>query len=370
MTIRKGVPGAMLLDTASIRAMDIDDLEAMKAVARSHGPDSLDAQRTLQRGLDNGTFVLGSGMKIRHASEMRDGKWIGDAVGPQDSESEKEKTMNVRSLLSHEPRLGDNPSLALQPSIETIVREHFDRMAGEGQGAILADMYLEKVREFAIDSQSAPVAANSAPTSEPARETGPIDPGIAKAHVANMVRKAVIEKRNPQTGRQIVEMIVAAVRDGSIFKEKPELGRHFVHGGLIGEPADMAAFVALLASEGILTEWGNGYIAQSTEKTAPRTEPSPQTAKPAPSAKTAPEAEAAAPKPEPEPRPEAKPKAQPSFSIATLLTEIGVDLKVGNLDIISGVEKASRTGNPAPLMAGLAGVLLSAVAKADDKKSD
>jgi len=355
-------PGAMLLDRAAIARMNAEDLRVVMDAARGGGPDRADAQRTMRRGLDHGILALGPGMKVRLASEMLGGEWADEADRPPESASENEN-MNVRTLLSHEPRLGDNPSLTPQPSLEAIVRLHYDRLFGEGQGAIMADMYLDRIRDAAAATTEhvATVAAEPDTISpDPVAKSGTIDPSIAKAFVANLVRKAVIAERKPQTRVQIVRAISAGVHDGSIFEANGELCRHLSHGGLMGDYAGISSFVMGLVAEDILSAYGDGYVVKPNE--APKEAPKPETAKPAPE-QPKPEETIAAPKPEPK-------KAAPAFSLGTLLSDIGVDLKVGNMDVISSVEKASRTGNAAPLMAGIAGILLSAVATADSKKTD
>jgi hypothetical protein len=362
MSVVDPKPGAMLLDRATIARMDADDLKVVVDVAKGNDKDRRDAQRTLHRGLDQGVFGLGRHLEIRLASEMRDGEWTGRADPPPESGSENER-MNVRTLLSHEPRLGDNPALTPQPSLEAIVRLHYDRMFGEGQGAIMADMYLDRIRDAAGTTTegdaAAPTGAATAP-SGPSTKEGPIDPAIARAFVANLVRTAVIAERKPQTRLQIVRAIGAGARDGSIFDANAELCRHFSQGGLLGDEIEIVAFVQTLIDGNVLSAYGDGYVVKPNE--APKDAPRPDAAKPAPEAQKRAEEPAAA-KPEPK-------KAAPAFSLGTLLSDIGIDLRVGNMDVVSSVEKASRTGNAAPLMAGIAGILLSAVANAENKKPD
>lgn len=364
MTVRRPVEGAMLLDSPSIKAMGHEDLAFLLRVARSEHRDRRDAQRTVQRGLDNGAFVLGRGLEIILAPKMQDRALIDDAEDGTASESENE-SMNVRTLLAHEPRLGDNPALATQPSLETIVREHYERIAGKDQGDILADMYLEKIREAASGTQTA--QPDTVPQAEPAaqgRLAGTIDASVAKDFVTNMIRRAVIQERRPQTGPQIVELILAGVRDGSVFDASPELRRSYADGGLMGDRDQTNAFLLLLISEGHVEPFANGYVARAK----------PETPKAAAAAAEQPRAQADAPRPE-EPKQEAPreeaSRVDPIFAgLGAILGEVGVDLKVGNVDIVSGVEKASRTGNVGPLVAGLAGAFLSAVATADSRKKD
>lgn len=368
MTVRKPVEGAMLLDTPSIKAMDHEDLAFVLRIARSEHDDRRDAQRTVQRGLDNGAFVLGRGLEIMLAPKPDNRILINDAEDVTASESENEK-MNVRTLLGHEPRLGDSPTLTAQPSIEALVRAHYERLAGKGQGDILADMYLEKIREAAADERAEPTRQTQSQQAEaPQMLDGTIDATIAKEFVANMVRRAVIQHRRPQTDHQIVALIVDGVRDGSVFEASPELRRSYANGGLIGDRDQANAFVISMISDGHIESIGEGYVARARNEAtqpAPKAE-APKEAGPQPKAE-APRGDA--PKPE-APKPEA-PRTDPLFAgLGALLGDIGVDLKVGNVDIVSGVEKASRTGNVGPLVAGLAGVLLTAVASADSRKKD
>lgn len=358
----------MLLDAASIRAMDEDDLAFVLRIAKSEHPDRRDAQRTIHRGLDHEAFVLGQGLKIILAPKRSDQALIDDAEHGTASESENE-SMNVRTLLAHEPRLGDNPALATQPSLETIVREHYERIAGKDQGDILADMYLEKIREAAVGEQT--TQADPAPQKEPVaqgRLAGVIDPAIAKDFVTNMIRRAVIQERRPQTGPQIVELILGGVQDGSVFKASPELRRSYADGGLMGDRDQTNAFLLLLISEGHVEPFANGYVARAKPEapkaaaTAEQPRAQAEAARPEAPKQEAPKQEA--------PREEA-PRIDPIFAgLGAILGEVGVDLKVGNVDIVSGVEKASRTGNVGPLVAGLAGAFLSAVATADSRKKD
>lgn len=359
----------MLLDTLSIRAMDHEDLAFVLRIARSEHSDRRDAQRTIHRGLDCGAFVLGRGLEIVLAPKMDDQTLIDDAEEITASESENE-SMNVRTLLAHEPRLGDNPALATQPSLEAIVREHYERIAGKDQGDILADMYLEKIREAASAPQTG--QPDTVPPTEPVAEgrlAGAIDAAVAKDFVTNMIRRAVIQERRPQTGPQIVELILTGVRDGSVFEASPELRRGYADGGLMGDRDQTNAFLMVLISEGHVEPFANGYVARAKPE-------APKAAASAPEQPRA-QAEAArteapkqeAPKQE-TPRQEA-PRIDPIFAgLGAILGEVGVDLKVGNVDIVSGVEKASRTGNVGPLVAGLAGAFLSAVATADSRKKD
>ena len=368
MTVRKPVEGAMLLDTPSIKAMDHEDLAFVLRIARSEHDDRRDAQRTVQRGLDNGAFVLGRGLEIMLAPKPDDRILIDDAEDVTASESENEK-MNVRTLLGHEPRLGDSPTLTTQPSIEALVRAHYERLAGKGQGDILADMYLEKIREASAGAQTETAQRTQDERVEtPEALDGAIDAAIAKEFVANLVRRAVIQHRRPQTDHQIVALIVDGVRDGSVFDASPELRRSYANGGLMGDRDQATAFVITLVSDGHIESFGDGYVARAKEeptKASPKAD-APRERAPDPKQETPRHDD---PKPQAA-KPEA-PRSDPLFAgLGALLGEVGVDLKVGNVDIVSGVEKASRTGNVGPLVAGLAGVLLSAVATADSRKKD
>ncbi len=274
--------------------------------------------------------------------------------------------MKLREILKHTPRLGDNPNLMQQPSLDEIVQHHYRMLFGTEQGAIIADMYLQRLHDFANAGSDAETTTADSPI-EHRGPAAPASEGIVyqsiptdqrDRYVTNVVRLANIRKQRSIPLAHIVDAIEQNIGSGRVGEEQAELLRPIVHGGIVGDRDEIEAMVVAIIDRGdmIVPGVSTGYVAS--------TRPAPRTAG-AESVRPAASSDDRRDTPDEEIRASAEP-AKPAIDLASVAKAIDLNVKVGSFDLLSGIERANR-GDPMPLMAGVAGILMGAIANAGNR---
>lgn len=157
---------SMLLGRAEIDRITRDRFEEILRVAttptRRGDQNRLDAQRTLHRGLDYGRFALDRRLRIVLREDLGHASTDADASALHNQRKTTDSMPNIDILLSATPKLSDGEYVVPQPSLEEMVREHYRRIDVSGDGSILADRYLERLRDL--------VSASMPEAMAPARE--------------------------------------------------------------------------------------------------------------------------------------------------------------------------------------------------------
>lgn len=367
------------LARAAIMAIDRPTFDEVLRIARTGScwdPRRRDAQRTLHRGLDYGVFGLDRNLRIRLVSDMDE---AGNYVGPESSGPTtmgNDLTMNATDFLEFAPKLSDGPIVTAQPSLKEIVHEHYRRNFGDEQGDAIARSYLERIvatypgetaADAASPSEAAPRDASAeAPVMEaPAPAPAQADRSQLRAVVIAIVRhNHHISSGEPTSVPQLERYRRQWAADPRLANAHPVLVLNDEQGGFSlheESSAYIGNIARRLAAEGLLDKEGSAFLPEGMlrvreaaaatasafhEQTAdqPRTEAGPEAVRPA--------------------------QPDPMEGLKGLFRGIGLDLKVGGVDVVKGVERTARTGNALPLVAGLATAVLAAAAAVEANRED
>jgi hypothetical protein len=390
----------------AIRAIDRETFDQVIALSRSGerwNPIRRDAQRTLQRGLDCGTFGLDRNLKIRLRTDLDpNDNYVGTEASEHDNH--KDDTMKLSTILAHAPTLGDDADGDVQLSVQEMVREHYRRRFGAA-GDQIAEGYLTRLTEFA-EAVAGSVASNPATgeLSPPAPAAAERSVETDEAAIASSASRpsptdhdrtplravvvAMIDFHAKTTNERItipqMEKLLRQWRGiPRVVGVHPVLAKTDADGGFSEHdesPLHIGSIARRLSGEGLIDKDAKGYApkgtlaeeetqrARSTEgraRTNDRAEPAfeemrEQPTKPAeaqPKAAAAPETPKA-------------PVRDPLDGIRDMLKTVGIDVKVGGVDLVKGVQRTHRTGNAMPLVTGLATAFLAAAAAAEANRPE
>lgn len=270
--------------------------------------------------------------------------------------------MDIEAILNHRPKLTDGPLVTPQPSIEDIVQEHYARLAGNVEGRELANAYLARIGEYAGSTTAAPepaAAQPSAPANDVSGHRAAPDKTPARTLVRAMV-DAAVRSSGPVTRLQLQRDLQRWKQDERLVTIYPALAMTDAEGGLsIHDESQMSMRSILkgLVADKVLAYDGSRYTLAGAEGEAPRAAPRQEE-----SARPEQTAEAARPE---EP---ARPEADPFAGIREALKDVGIDMKVGDVDLSGGISRISKGGSAIPLMTGLAGVVIGAIAAAEARR--
>jgi len=377
------------LSTAAIRQIDRETFDEVIRLATGGdhwNQTRRDAQRTIHRGLDCGMFGLDRNLKIRLQSDLDE---YDNHIGQESSGPTTEGTnpeMNTSQILVIAPTLNDEPDAEVQPSLQDMVREHYTRRFGAAGGQI-ADNYIERLIEvMATDVQATPAgteadeapaaapaeASAAAPQSEPVPTHRPSPTDHDRTPLRAVVMAIVTHNHGISSGERTslsqMERYVRMWRtDERLLAIHPVLRLSDDRGGFsINEesPLHIGSIARRLASEGLLDRDSAGYAPKGTlaEEDAAHAA--------AARAESAPKPEAAAssgPKAAEQPQP---PQRDALDGLKDIFRTMGMDVKVGGVDLVKGVERTSRTGNALPLVASLATAVLAAAAASEMNRKD
>ena len=390
----------------AIKAIDRETFDEVIALARSGerwNPIRRDAQRTLQRGLDCGTFGLDKNLKIRLRTDLDpNDNYVGAEASEHDNH--KDDTMKLSTILAHTPALGDDADSDVQPSLQDMVREHYRRRFGSA-GDQIAEGYLTRLMEFAeADAESTgsrPAAEDVSPPAPATPERGMETDEAAIAtstgrpsptdHDRTPLRAAVmamVDFHGKMTSERVtipqLEKLLRQWRNiPRVLHVHPVLAKTDAEGGFSEHdesPLHIGAIARRLSNEGLIDKDAAGYApkgtiadeqarrARSTEagaRAAYHAEPTFEEIREEPTRTTEAQPKAAA-------APEA-PKApvkDPLDGIRDLFKSVGIDVKVGSVDVVKGIQRTHRTGNALPLVTSLATAFLAAAAAAESNRPE
>jgi hypothetical protein len=267
-------------------------------------------------------------------------------------QDDTETKMKTRQILELTPRFGESESIAPQPSLADIVREHYRRMFGDAQGDIIADMYVETVIGMAgsAEGQATPPETESA--------IRPTAPAEADTTAADRFVQAMVAKHDDETveslhEKYLLRRIVAVRLSGRL---NGVLAAEFAAGGLPNGAAELDAQLKRMVERKMIARDGGFVMTARPSGTTP--ERASQTIEST--------AAAAGVPPEQKPaRPEAGSAAQ---GIDAVFKGLGLDMKIGGYDLGSGIETAAKSGSAIPLATGLAGAILGVIVAAEGNK--
>lgn len=269
--------------------------------------------------------------------------------------------MVIDEILAHGPKLTDGPLVTPQPSITDIVHQHYARIAGEVEGRQLADAYLERITErFAAAAPEAHAPANdtapSAATAAP--RSGAHAPAPDKTPARTLLHALVQASQKAGVPATVIEVERARRRwaeDARLVAIYPALGLTDAEGGIsdnVESPMSVRSLLRGLVHDGFLVVDQGRYAVAAGQRKAGRT--------------TSSEADAARPGEGPAER--TAPAPDPMAGIREVFRDVGIDLKIGDVDLIGGMRRVSEGGSAAPLLTGLAGVVIGAIAAAEARR--
>lgn len=271
--------------------------------------------------------------------------------------------MDIEAILNHRPKLTDGPLVTPQPSIEDIVQEHYARLAGDAEGRELANAYLARIGEHAARGQAeTPRAADhepAAPANDVSGHRAAPDKTPARTLVRAMV-DAAVRSSGPVTRLQLQRELQRWMQDERLVAIYPALAMTDAEGGLSSHDESqmsMRSILKGLVADKVLAFDGSTYTLADPAMDGTRQESHRKE-------RAAPEQPAAE-----EAAEEAVPEAVDPFAgIREVFREVGLDMKVGDVDLSGGISRISKGGSAIPLMTGLAGVLIGAIATAEARR--
>lgn len=373
------------LSTAAIRSIDRRTFEEVMrlALAGDHwNRVRRDAQRTIHRGLDCGEFGLDRDLKIRMRIDLDE---RGNYIGPESTGTITQGTnpsMNTSQILVFGPTLSDEADAEVQPTLQAMVREYYTRRFGPA-GEQIADSYIDRLIDgidaLKEEDEPAVVAPSIAePAVETARPVGhrPSPTDHDRTPLRSVVMAIVQHHHDMTHGERVtipqLERLVRKWRDDArLVAVHPVLGRTDDQGGFSvndESPLHVGAIARGLVSDQLLDRDSGGFAPKGTIAEEDR----------AYERRRGTSADAAskqADQPKTEERPKAAEQPQPpqrdAFDgIKEVFRTMGMDLKVGGVDIVKGVERTSRTGNALPLVASIATAVLAAAAASEINRED
>jgi len=389
----------------AIRAIDRETFDEVIALARSGerwNPIRRDAQRTLQRGLDCGTFGLDRNLKIRLRTDLDpNDNYVGTEASEHDNH--KDDTMKLSTILAHTPTLGDDADGDVQLSLQDMVREHYRRRFGAA-GDQIAEGYLTRLAEFA-EAVTGSAAADPAtgdlplpPATDAERSAGADGTTISSSasrpsptdHDRTPLRAvvvAMVDFHSKTTNERItipqMEKLLRQWRSiPRVVGVHPVLAKTDAEGGFSEHdesPLHIGSIARRLSGEGLIDKDPKGYSpkgtlaeeeaqrARSTEagaRAAYHAEPTFEEVREQPAKHAEEQPKAAAPE-----APKA-PVKDPLDGIRDLFKSVGIDVKVGSVDVVKGIQRTHRTGNALPLVTSLATAFLAAAAAAESNRPE
>lgn len=270
--------------------------------------------------------------------------------------------MDIEAILNHRPKLTDGPLVTPQPSIEDIVQEHYARLAGNAEGRELASAYIARIDEYAGSSVAAPepaAAQPSAPAVDVSGHRAAPDKTPARTLVRAMV-DAAVRSSGPATRLQLQRDLQRWRQDERLVSIYPALAMTDAEGGLsVHDESQMSMRSILkgLVADKVLAYDGSRYtLAGAQDEAHHAATGRDESARP----------EEAADASRPEER--TQPEADPFAGIREALKDVGFDMKVGDVDLSGGISRISKGGSAIPLMTGLAGILIGAIATAESRR--
>jgi hypothetical protein len=271
--------------------------------------------------------------------------------------------MDIEAILNHRPKLTDGPLITPQPSIEDIVQEHYARLAGDAEGRELANAYLARIAEHAGRSadEAAPATVHepAAPANDVSGHRAAPDKTAARTLVRALV-DASARSFGPATRLQLEREKLRWAADDRLVAIYPALALSDAEGGLSSHDESqmsMRSILRGLVSDKVLSYDGSRYAIAGETPETPRAETRREEAPASDDAATAQPADEAAQAP-----------ADPFAGLRDVFREVGLDMKVGDVDLSGGISRISKGGSAIPLMTGLAGVLIGAIATAEARR--
>lgn len=378
------------LSTQAIRSIDrrtFDEIIRLANAQDHWNATRRDAQRTIHRGLDCGEFGLDRDLKIRMRIDLDE---RGNYIGPESTGTITQGTnpsMNTSQILVFGPTLSDEADAEVQPSLQDMVREHYKRRFG-ATGEQIAENYIDRLIDgiaALADKDDAPVepetssTAAASGTADAAPEAGhrPSPTDHDRTPLRSVVMAIIQHHHDMSHGERVtipqLERLVRRWRDDArLVAIHPVLIKTDDQGGFSvndESPLHVGSIARGLVSDQLLDRDSRGFAPKGTIAMEDRDYEARRAAGATATAGNASDTGERA-KPEEAPKAPETPRRDAMDGIKDVFKAIGIDMRVGGVDIVKGIERTSRTGNALPLVASLATAVIAAAAASEMNRED